>query len=669
MLRLEPVAPRKRGGGNPPSAGGTRRAGAGAGLVPGFTNDEQLALGRVHAQVLADAADDLLTCHDALGAECWASATWGLAYGRELVGKDLEAVLGGGLVRHASHQRSREALALLQCLAVVAPPPYDVDAASAAAALVDQGVIEASWAEGLGASVASGALVVSDPVDDDGISVFLGYEPLPGVAPSARPPSHSLGVYVDHNLGGIAKDAFVGPSLDDVAAASRASPGGPLVVAPVSTTEAAALVRVALDETERAFAPAVTDSFRATRALLLARLRRLPADGAAQRAVRLRPDEQAALLAEFLASREAADLDEACRRELGAFPLRYCSEEVVGAALRFSPAMVERFCTDWAPQQPGMRPAHLVELPDVLRAWIRFVGRRRGIPTARVAEALDAVGTWADGLSDHGPRQPAPSPSPLATPSAGPEVGSAEAEVVPLPAPGEAPAPDRADPLESVEGERRGARGPGGEVVRFPSALDDLERFAEELADAEAEAARELRLLLADEVGRPAPDGLAPAANALRGMLHDGSPLARSIRAAAGLHRLPGRDDRLVARVTVAYLTLLDEPGLDDADLALVVALDHLDWLALTMAAIEEGSPVLDDEWVAATLRETEPELDDASALVAGQAFALVSSTWAVAGVLDADRRLTEVGRWALPRAMSLAWGFDFDSGRATRTS
>jgi hypothetical protein len=124
-----------------------------------------------------------------------------------------------------------------------------------------------------------------------------------------------------------------------------------------------------------------------------------------------------------------------------------------------------------------------------------------------------------------------------------------------------------------------------------------------------------------------------------------------------------------VARVAVAYLTLADEPDLDESELELAVALDHLDWLALTMAAVEDVSPVLDDRWVTATLRETEPELDEASAAVACQAFALVSQPWAAAGVLDGERRLTEVGRWVLPRALSLAWGFDFDTGRPARSS
>jgi hypothetical protein len=40
-------------------------------------------------------------------------------------------------------------------------------------------------------------------------------------------------------------------------------------------------------------------------------------------------------------------------------------------------------------------------------------------------------------------------------------------------------------------------------------------------------------------------------------------------------------------------------------------------------------------------------------------AFEVVLPTWAAVGAVDADRRLTELGAWGLPRALARAWGSD----------
>jgi hypothetical protein len=66
-------------------------------------------------------------------------------------------------------------------------------------------------------------------------------------------------------------------------------------------------------------------------------------------------------------------------------------DHVLGATLRFSPVMVEVFCLDWAPRRIAADQDALALLPDVLVAWIRFAGRRRGIPEGAIGEAVDAV--------------------------------------------------------------------------------------------------------------------------------------------------------------------------------------------------------------------------------------------------------------------------------------
>jgi hypothetical protein len=58
------------------------------------------------------------------------------------------------------------------------------------------------------------------------------------------------------------------------------------------------------------------------------------------------------------------------------------------------------------------------------------------------------------------------------------------------------------------------------------------------------------------------------------------------------------------------------------------------------------------------------PAGDPGEAAVAETAFELVGFAWQAAGVLDDKRRLTTLGAWLLPRALTRAWGVDFDSSR-----
>ena len=71
--------------------------------------------------------------------------------------------------------------------------------------------------------------------------------------------------------------------------------------------------------------------------------------------------------------------------------LTFALDCVVGTPLRFSAIMVEVFCLDRAPRRIAMDGNALTLLPDVLTAWIRFAGRRRGIPQPSIQAAVDAA--------------------------------------------------------------------------------------------------------------------------------------------------------------------------------------------------------------------------------------------------------------------------------------
>jgi hypothetical protein len=57
--------------------------------------------------------------------------------------------------------------------------------------------------------------------------------------------------------------------------------------------------------------------------------------------------------------------------------------------------MVEIFCLDWAPRNVISDSKRLTLLPDVLAAWIRFVGRRRSILEEAINDAVDTAYRYA----------------------------------------------------------------------------------------------------------------------------------------------------------------------------------------------------------------------------------------------------------------------------------
>jgi hypothetical protein len=75
--------------------------------------------------------------------------------------------------------------------------------------------------------------------------------------------------------------------------------------------------------------------------------------------------------------------------------LAFSLDCVLGTPLRFSPVMVEIFCLDWAPGKVAIDGDGFTLLPDVLAAWIRFVGRRRGIPEEAITDATEAAYGYA----------------------------------------------------------------------------------------------------------------------------------------------------------------------------------------------------------------------------------------------------------------------------------
>jgi len=355
-----------------------------------------MGLDEIFATLVSGSRRDLDDGLEPLDAEMWASLMWSVW--EELppvVDMDPVDVFGGGLIAYCTERATSEALRVLRALGAVAPEPYGSKARRAAQRVGQGGVAQPSWGEALGGASAASAWLSFDPVDDDGVSVMVGFEGPTG--------AHTLGVYVDHNLGGIAKDGFAVPAtIEDVLVRLRESDETePVQYRKISVVEAATRWRDAFEMTDMTLDAPVTKDLSHLRALLLARLSTMPVGGAVPADGELSEDQRELLLEEFLESDAAVDLRDVEGQERGdvehlAFQaMTFSLDYVGGTPLRFSPVMVEIFCLDWAPRKIAASEDAFTLLPDVLAAWIRFAGQRRAISEESIGEAVEAVYGYA----------------------------------------------------------------------------------------------------------------------------------------------------------------------------------------------------------------------------------------------------------------------------------
>ena len=354
-----------------------------------LSEQERLGLEDIFERFLAGAGE-IATATTAPEVEAWASTVWSGFQRQELVGADAVEVIGGGLIAYAGRNGSPASLIVLRALAVVAPEPYGTKAARAANGLVASGVAEPTSAALPGKQQPTRAVVQFDPTDDDGITVLVGFDG-PGGA-------DTVGVYIDFNLDRVAKDVFIVPErvekVRDLLVTEAVAEGTEF--REVAMREAAAWSTEAFGTTDITLDPPVVDDVYRLRPLIDARLALLPSGGRVPESEALSEADRDELLDEFVASTEAGLLvdggaDPDLIGELAFHILNFSLDYVHGEPLRFSPVMVEIFCTSWAPRKALLDDAGLDLLPDVLRSWIEFAARRREIPDAAMNGALDAV--------------------------------------------------------------------------------------------------------------------------------------------------------------------------------------------------------------------------------------------------------------------------------------
>ncbi|SDX58063.1 hypothetical protein SAMN05660209_00760 [Geodermatophilus africanus] len=209
-------------------------------------------------------------------------------------------------------------------------------------------------------------------------------------------PELSVAVYVDHNLGTVAKDGFVVPgALPALVEMMRSEADDPDVsLTELDPAEARARITEAVEHGALVFPPLVSDTWPACRPLVEWAVGLLPTGGRGY----VRPEwseaDRQSLAERFLASPFAAGLDDADSRDLLDDLLWFGTDYGPGDPLRWSPVAVEILLTDWIPRKIVADFSQLAKAPNVLRALIRFSHAERGIRPGLTEETLAAVDEW-----------------------------------------------------------------------------------------------------------------------------------------------------------------------------------------------------------------------------------------------------------------------------------
>jgi len=345
---------------------------------------------------LLRAARELLAVRSPLDAELMVSellGTWWPQRHHTAGGAGVEQVVGEGLVEYAASKPSPAALALLSGVACLGTPRQAVAAEQAAISMIDSGVKAPSWADHLGAVAPAECYVNSDQWgDQDEIICVFSY---------AGEEPHALVSVVDYNAQGMIRDGWVTSRVDKLLehCAQAAAAKGADTFKQIDPPQARKVLQAALDATDAAEDPPVSDSFASYHAFIRARIRALPpapGRGAPGRGARVRrpwsSERRALLAAEFLASDEAEDLsDRQAASRCADRIIDFGCDQDSGRPLRMSPVKVQHFMLGWLPRKVMLSSADQNAMPHVLASWVRWGGHKGGLSDAAIGQTLDMV--------------------------------------------------------------------------------------------------------------------------------------------------------------------------------------------------------------------------------------------------------------------------------------
>jgi hypothetical protein len=209
---------------------------------------------------------------------------------------------------------------------------------------------------------------------------------------------------------------------------------------------------------------------------------------------------------------------------------------------------------------------------------------------------------------------------------------------------------------------------PTGDVEGYDDLADfDAEGFLQEWQEADRAAVDLLREALPDVISAAVPvEPLAEAAQHIRTNLTEWPH--RHLAAAADWGKQPPADDEtLWIQAAGALVSMNGESGLGSHEESSLMTLQHGDWAGAVIGLARAG--VGTRAWAEDLYRFADkcPEIEGAYEADDREpiefAFGLIVPVWEAVGALDEHRRLTELGRWGLPRALAWAWDGSLDEG------
>lgn len=196
---------------------------------------------------------------------------------------------------------------------------------------------------------------------------------------------------------------------------------------------------------------------------------------------------------------------------------------------------------------------------------------------------------------------------------------------------------------------------------------EEMDSFLDDWDEADRQAVALLREALPQARGASPPASVALAAAMLRQRLRKGAfELRPVLRTNGWKKRLPADDARLWIETVGGLILMRDDTGLAPEDEALLASLEHGDWAGAVIGMVRGGvgAPATARRLVSyiGTCPEIEGEVDDDERDLVADAFDLILPIWQAAGAIDDRQRVTELGRWGLPRSLAWAWAGDFDA-------
>ncbi|CAI9417680.1 SEC-C domain-containing protein [Nocardioides sp. T2.26MG-1] len=191
----------------------------------------------------------------------------------------------------------------------------------------------------------------------------------------------------------------------------------------------------------------------------------------------------------------------------------------------------------------------------------------------------------------------------------------------------------------------------------------DEDAFLAEWEEVDRQAADVLQSAVPDVfAGEPPMEDVARAAERIRAAVATQTDEGRYFSNACGWDTPPDLDLALWLQAAGSTISPWDDPGTDPELQASVLAMEHADWLAMIVGLVRRGvgseldaGQVVDDLAAMPEIETDElPEEGDFRLVVE-----VLAPLWQALGAVDADRRLTALGWWGLPRALHLVWSGD----------